>query len=541
MANELFPPSPIPRQSRQWLFLSLMRDHLRSRIARRTLLVGITLATGFIVFLTLVQFSTPALAGVDGYFHIRYADLMRQQGLKPAFSYLPLTILNPREFYDHHYLFHILLIPFTLGDIRLGAKWAAIIFATFAFLAIWWLLRQQRLPYSALWALGILGISEAFIYRMSLVRVQSLSLAVFALGLHWLFTRQYKRLLPLAFIYVWLYDGFPLLFALVLAYAVAVFIIERRLELKPILFTLSGILLGFFINPYFPYNVIFIIHHILPKLTETTAINVGNEWYPYQTRQLLENSPLALVAFISGIFALGLRGQRMDVRTATSLLVALLFGWMLFQSRRFIEYFPPFALVFAALAWSPLIEAASGSNNASVDQSRAESPALKRFIVMLSPKILTRGVLLSLLILGMWTTLANARDSLRASQPYDLYQAASEWLKANTPAGSRVFQTDWDDFPRLFHHNTHNTYLIGLDPTYMQLYDADLYEQWVEITRGKVERPSEIIYNRFGARYVFTDLRHSDFIQRANEDPGLRQVYSDSQAIIYQVILNEQP
>ena len=50
------------------------------------------------------------------------------------------------------------------------------------------------------------------------------------------------------------------------------------------------------------------------------------------------------------------------------------------------------------------------------------------------------------------------------------------------PAGSRIFQADWDDFPPLFFHNTHNTYTIGLDPTYIQLQDPDLYDLWVDLT-----------------------------------------------------------
>ena len=118
-----------------------------------------------------------------------------------------------------------------------------------------------------------------------------------------------------------------------------------------------GIVLGLLINPYFPDNLVFIYRHLLPKLSEMTAVSVGSEWYPYNTAQLLGNSLLALAAFGSGVVALGLQEKRMDTRTASSLFLALLFGLMLFQARRFVEYFPPFALIFAAFAWTPLIEA----------------------------------------------------------------------------------------------------------------------------------------------------------------------------------------
>ena len=128
-----------------------------------------------------------------------------------------------------------------------------------------------------------------------------------------------------------------------------------------------------------------------------------------------------------------------------------------------------------------------------------------------------------------------ARVRVQDSKPYDLYARASTWLQQNTPAGERIFQTDWDDFPRLFFYNTDNTYLIGLDPTYMQLYDPDLYDQWVRITQGEIENPSTSILDDFGARYVISDLDHEDFIDRATEDPNMEEVYRDSQSVIFAV------
>ena len=101
------------------------------------------------MFMYLVQFSTPDLPDNDGYYHIKLAYLMRTEGLKPDFPYLPLSVLNPREYSDHHFLFHVFLIPFTFGDLRLGAKWASILFASLAFLSVWWLLHRQKVPFLA--------------------------------------------------------------------------------------------------------------------------------------------------------------------------------------------------------------------------------------------------------------------------------------------------------------------------------------------------------------------------------------------------------
>jgi len=487
----------------------------------------------FFTFLSLVQYSTEALPGVDGYYHIRISSLMRSQGLKPAFPWLPLTILNPREFYDHHFLYHVALIPFTLTDLITGAKLSAVIFPTLTFLAIWWLLRNQRVAYSTIWSLGLLAISEAFIYRMSLVRAQSLSLGVMALGLHWLLTQKYKLLVPLAFIYVWLYDAFPILLVFAVIYTAALWLIERRLEWRPILYTGLGIALGLIFNPYFPNDIIFVIRHLLPKLTETTAVDVGSEWYPYRTSQLLENSPLALVAVFAGGLALGLRDRRMDTRTATSILILGLFTLMLFQSRRFIEYFPPFALIFAAFAFSPLLAKETTSSPETgnrtappVSASDAIRPSNRQAWIHIA-------ILLLFLIPGSIFTMRKAQGSIRTTRPLGQFAGAAQWLEDNTPMEARVFQTDWDDFPQLFFHNTHNTYLVGLDPTYMQLYNKELYELWVDVTQGDVENPSEVIYKRFGAEYVVSDLNHRNFIEKAEQDPGLQEVFRDDHAIVY--------
>ena len=502
---------------------------------RRRILTGAILFAVFFAYMAVVQFASPDMPDNDGYYHIKLAYLMRTESLRPAFPWLPLTILNPREFYDHHFLFHVALIPFTFGDLRLGAKWASVLFSSIAFLLVWRLLDRQRVPYAPLWSLGLLAVSEAFIYRMSITRAQSLSLAVLVLGLDILFTRKYKWLVPLAFVYVWMYDAFPLLLLVVGLYTLAVLLIERRLEVRPLLFTAAGMGLGLIINPYFPYNIIFNIRHLIPKLTETTATNVGNEWYPYTTGQILKNSPLALVTFLLGTLALGMHEKRMDTRTATTFFVAILFGFMLFQARRFIEYFPPFALIFTALACAPLLAQPEGI------AEKTESPSARRTFFSqwtATPRRqwIASGVMILILVPGIFYTGRAAQASQRKSQPYGLYAQASAWLKANTPPGSRVFQTDWDDFPRLFFYNSQNTYLVGLDPTYMQLYDPQLYDLWVKITNGGIERPSLYIYPRFGADYVVTDLNHTDFIRRADADPGLKQVFRDSQSAIYQVV-----
>jgi hypothetical protein len=205
----------------------------------------------------------------------------------------------------------------------------------------------------------------------------------------------------------------------------------------------------------------------------------------------------------------------MSVRTATLLVLATLFGLMLFKSRRFVEYYPAFSLLFCALAWSPLFEAWLKS---------------KKWVRFALPALLVIA-----LIPALGAILPATQQSMQTAKPAERYAAASAWLVEHTPAGSLVFQTDWDDFPRLFFYNTHNTYLVGLDPTYMQLYDPKLYDLWVEVTRGQVEAPSQTITQTFGSHVVIIDLEHQAFLRQAKADPNMQEVYRDEFAVIFQV------
>ena len=158
---------------------------------------------------------------------------------------------------------------------------------------------------------GLFAVSEAFLYRMSMARAQSGAVIILALAVHWLLTGRHKWLAPLGFVFVWFYNAFPLLLVVAGVYVVAVFLLERRVAWAALAYPLLGIALGVVVNPYFPENVVFIAGHLLPKVGES-AVPVGNEWSPYESWTLVQNSGAALAAVLLGTLALGWREERID-------------------------------------------------------------------------------------------------------------------------------------------------------------------------------------------------------------------------------------
>ncbi len=496
-----------------------------TQIRVRTAVTAVILFAIFIAGFAIVQYGTPSLAGNDGYYHMKMGYLIRNEGLKVDFPYLPTTILNEDAFYDHHMLYHAFLALFATTDpavdgglaLTQGAKIASIIMPSLAFLAVWWLLRGQKVPYAAIWAIALFASSEAFLYRMSMPRAQSASLLLLVIGLHLLLTERYKWLVVLGFLYVWFYNAFPLLVVMAVVYATAVFLLQRRIVWQAVVYPLVGIGLGLLINPYFPQNIEFILGHLAPKVGESTT-KVGNEWNPYRTWTLVENSGVALLAVLVGALALGWREDRIDKASLTALGLVVVFGYMLFQSRRFVEYFPPFALLFLAFASAPLLR-----------DWRGKLAGIRPYLSYALPI-----AMLLLLAYPLFVSVRDGRDLMSRSRPADRYAQAAIWLHDNAP-GANIFQTDWDDFTRLFFYNTDAVYMAGLDPTFMELYDADLFEEWKQITRGRVDDPGAIIRDRFGGDYVFSDLKHEAFMADAAADPLLTEVYRDEYAVIYAV------
>ena len=99
--------SPLARPNTPSL-VARLNAPARWKVAARAIALFVLFAALF----TIVQFATPALAGNDGYYHMKMGLLVREQGLKPPFVWLPLTILNREAFYDHHLLYHAYLSLF---------------------------------------------------------------------------------------------------------------------------------------------------------------------------------------------------------------------------------------------------------------------------------------------------------------------------------------------------------------------------------------------------------------------------------------------
>jgi len=121
---------------------------------------------------------------------------------------------------------------------------------------------------------------------------------------------------------------------------------------------------------------------------------------------------------------------------------------------------------------------------------------------------------------------------IEQSERHDYYRAGAEWLRANVPPGQIIFNTDWDDFPRLFYFDPSHYYVSGLDPGYLYDKNPELSRLYESITLGHEEDPGPLIRDRFGTRWVFSDNTHHDFFEHARSSGWFDIVYEDADCTI---------
>ena len=497
-----------------------------------------------------LQFSTNAICcgDFDGYYHVKWTrtlwESLKHGHFPPAFPWLPLTTLNAKDYVDHHLLFHIFQIPFAaFRDPRRGAKVGSVVFGSLAVLSCYWLLLRCHIRYMLVWLLALLACSAPFLFRMNMAKAPPFAIIYLVIAIYFFFRRKYWPLLPIALLFTWTYDLFLLLIMAAVFWAVAIAWTERRFEWRPLVYVVVGCVAGLVINPYFPHNFQLLYEHLLIKLRPSEYdTKVGSEWYPYDSWEFLGNSAVACIAMVVGYVAFEPSERRKAQQPFFLLLFSTALLIMTARWKRIAEYWPPFAILFAAFSLQPwLAGTRSYLTRLPLHVQEELQPFFDRedsWWTRLTSDwreiIKTIAVAVVALVLGgfLFFNLRAEVEEIGRSEAHDYYKAGADWMRAHVPPGQIVFNTDWDDFPRLFYFDETHYYVSGLDPNYLFDKDSSLSRLYDRITLGQENDPGPLIRDRFGARYVFSDNSHDDFFQRARESGWFDIVYEDKQCTV---------
>jgi hypothetical protein len=528
-----------------------------------------------ILLMVLLQFSTQAICcgDWDGYYHIKWSSLLwenfKHGRWLPEFTWLPLTVLNPQDYADHHFLFHLLQIPFLwFFEPVTAAKLAAVVYGSLAVFSVYWLMFRYKIDYLILWLLALLTCASSFFFRINMAKAPPLTIIYTIAGIYLLFERKYVWLLPLMFVFVWTYSLFPMLFIAAVIWAVIIGWNERRIEWQPVAYTLGGMILGNVINPYFPQNLQLFGEHFFTKFKVGSdfAVAVGGEWYPFNGMELMLNLPVALIAMLAGYILFAPKNGKLPEKSTFFLMFVTVLLAAQLRSKRFAEYFPPFAILFAAFSWReflvPLVQLPDEFRRdlePYLDKEKKTSRQ-ENYDIFKQVGVWSLGAILSVWMLynltgidttnwvseerkntvGLRSLFSIKEDGLlsniRNNESNGRYSRAMAWANENIPEGEMIFNCNWDDFPKIFFYDTKHSYVYGLDPNYLYSKNPELYKLIDDITKGKTDDPAPIIRENFGSRFIFSDIKENEgFIAKCLESGWCETAYDDDEAIFLKI------
>lgn len=327
---------------------------------------------------------------------------------------------------------------------------------------------------------------------------------------------------------------------------------------------LAGCLAGLVINPYFPHNILFYWEQMIQigMVNYQSIIPVGQEWYPFAPLDLLANLAfifiLALSAFVIFLWRVSTTSNNTNrvfcsedclshpqggefrnkknpngvvaMSAFQKIFTLFIFSGILLvltiKSQRFIEYSVPFFIL---------------ANLFLLDLVTPPWPKIKNYLLSLKSRdkklfsFVAAYLVLSLLaviVMKNW----EIHDLLNKRFTWNYLQGASTWLAQNTPDKSLVYHTGWSDFPMLFFHNDHNTYIVGLDPTFFYRYNPELYKKWYAINRGEIKDGlAQTIKKKFNTNFLLLKEEDKELQKIIPNNPDFILRYSDSEAKVYEI------
>ncbi|HLD61521.1 MAG TPA: hypothetical protein VI998_00960 [Patescibacteria group bacterium] len=518
--------------------------------------------------------SAPVLSDPDSFYHAKIAQILANGKILHEFPWLQFTTLKD-NFTDHHFLYHIFLIPFVslFPDPLAGLKFSVVVIGTMVFTVIFWFLKSNKVPFSFALTLILLAAGP-YLFRANLAKAPILSLAVLIVGLQLMFRKKYIPLFFLSFFYVWLYGGWMLLGGAAVVYTIIDAIISplrsqseirnpkfetnskfkfsnfktilyfvfwlfdivsyfvlrasNLLNIKLLGIVFLGLLAGLIINPYFPDNIAFTWQQAVKigLINYQNIIGVGGEWYPYKIFDLIGGLNLIFIIMVGSLAIFLATLPKQTSKSLTLFVFTAIFFILTLKSKRNIEYFTPFAILFSGFALR--------------DGLQISRLALKNLIPESIVQKLTYGLIIGYIAVmavpSAFKEIANTKRDLSSGTPFAQFKGIGNWLKTNTPKGSIVLHSDWDESPVLFYQNDWNYYIVGLDPTFMYEYNKDLYWKWVNITTGKgVDDMTKVIKNELRVQYVLATSDHQDMDKLFKNNEDFEKMYEDEEGKIYKI------
>jgi len=491
----------------------------------------------FIIAYALIVLAKPAFLDPDGFYHAKMAELFAQGDFARHFSYLVGTNLD-QIYGDHHFLYHLLLVPLIKITPALSAVRLMVLASYFLLLGIVaWRLKALRAPFTRLLVLMLALAPEASV-RYFLAKSHVLAIVFHILFVTALVKRRLEFQFLLAVAATYTHGSYPMLFGYVLANAVSQIVtgagswrekISRAWfsEWRSFAVVALGIATALVASPYFPEHLAYHVFNTF-SIAFRGAVNqvrVGAEWYPMATSEIIRL--LVVWVIMTGAILWLAASRRLKAFARPELaqefftyaLISFGYFFLSLYSVRHVDFFVLF-LVLAIGSFGALV------------LGRMEWRELW-------PERLNK-ILLTFLggcvaIFCLLTAASNIQLFRKSFFTWNYLEKVSTILRERTKPGETIFNADWESFPMLFYWNDQFRYISGLDERFLAAKNPDFAKNYEEKWPKNGDFSS--MMSKFNARFYLIDKRQGrdELYRKILSSPELSLIYQDKEAMLFEL------
>ncbi|MBI4239444.1 hypothetical protein HY620_00450 [Candidatus Uhrbacteria bacterium] len=471
------------------------------------------------------HFSIPELwTKDDPYYHARHSALIAETGnLTLVDPWIRFHILSYAPT-DLWWGFHLLqALGIKLFGVIAGVKVVAAFLSSIVFTVFYAILVSAGVQKAFVWTTLYFASSSMFLLRLMLERPHVLGI-IFVPLCWWLAVQRRSILLYLlSVVYALSYEISPYLLGIFAFLALCEYIIRRdTLHIRSLAISGLGIITGFLLHPnsfHYFYGSFVSYFQILWLRFSGVRLMVGDEVQQADISYLFLYNTATIVGFalaLGAFFAVkSLRNAERSVIIFQLLTMSVVWFFVYLAVPRAVEYWIPFTWLFIVLTLDTL-------------SKMPEWKLIHGKLQKLQGSFLQYTV--SICIFGVFAwNLAQIIFEIpnRSSELYfHGVKEVAKWLKKETPKGSTVFFDSWGYWPMLFYYNQHNTYIMGMDPTFLYVYDPRMYWLWHHVvfsgeacdtaqlctdkSHERVQSIAPTIRNVFNASYVLVRKTDSE-------------------------------
>ena len=354
------------------------------------------------------------------------------------------------------------------------------------------------------------------------------------------------------------------MFALWFAYALSTKIVRtnefrRAATIGTLAAIIVGSAAGIIISPYFPHNIpnvravaqldwkqpqhsfaLLASSYGAHAVSRPDNLPVGMEWYPYAPGALVSDTfllflflALALCAFLAALLAHSApddtprRAHAAELMQITVFFLLTAGGFLIMTlvARRNVEYFVPFAVLFA----SSLATMAIRLKPRAGMQLLAWIKARKMIAVASILYLMTIAFIAS-------RDIVYTKRIMSSLFPLTQYRGVGTYLQQHAARMPLVAHADWSEFPGLFFWNRNARYLAGLDPTFFYLTDPERFNQWITLGNGTAKNAYRVAHDALRADYIVVGKKFDKMEGLISHDAHFKKIYEDRDANLYQVL-----